>query len=209
MTDHVLDWLDDFVDGELDDASARRVQAHLGVCAECAAAEQRLRALLAAAGALPAIEPPADVWQNVQARTTGARPSRRAVLWSYRYQLAAAAVVLMLLSSALTMAVLRRSTPAAPEPNSVATLVAVANAEQDYARVARDLESALNRRTSLDSATIRIVRENLLVMDRAIAEARKALEKSPNNAELTRLVSTTYRRKINLLERTLRLSANL
>jgi hypothetical protein len=147
------------------------------------------------------------VWLNVQARTT-TKPNARAALWSLRYPLAAAAVVLIIASSTITALLLKRTAPAAaPTPNAV-TLVALDAAELEYVRIAGELEGALNDRAhQIDSATIKTVRENLVIMDRAIAEARAALQKTPGDAELSRVVSASYRRKIGMLERTLRLSA--
>jgi anti-sigma factor RsiW len=215
MTDHILELLDDYVDDELSPADAERVKAHLAGCAECAGAEQRLRKLLSAAAALPeSIEPPAEVWSNIQSLTAkqlAQRPQRNATvgnLWSLRYPLAAAAVVLIIASSTITALLLKRNAPAAaPTPNAV-TLVALDAAEREYVRISGELEAALNRHANeIDPATIKTVRENLVIMDRAIAEARAALKKTPGDAELSRLVSTGYRRKIGMLERTLRLSA--
>ena len=208
MTEHILELLDDYIDGELSAADAERVKAHLVACAACAQAEQRLRRLLASASALPqSIEPPAEVWANIQARTSALSTTRTA-LWSLRYPLAAAAVVLIIASSTITALLLRRTAPAAaPAPNAV-TLVALDAAEREYVRIASELERTLNDRSNLiDPATIKTVRENLIIMDRAIADARAALEKTPGDAELSRLVSTGYKRKIGMLERTLRLSA--
>ena len=208
MTEHILELLDDYVDGGLNAAEIERVETHLANCADCAQAEQRLRKLLAAAAALPqSIEPPADVWLNVQARTT-TKPRARAALWSLRYPLAAAAVVLIIASSTVTALLLKRTAPAAaPAPNAV-TLVALDAAELEYVRIAGELEGALNDRAhQIDPATVKTVRENLVIMDRAIAQARAALQKTPGDTELSRLVSTSYRRKIGMLERTLRLSA--
>jgi anti-sigma factor RsiW len=210
MTEHIIEQLDDYVDGVLSTAEAEQVKAHIAACAECARAERKLRNLLQSAAALPqSIEPPAEVWANVQARTT-ARPARAAALWSLRYPLAAAAVVLIIASSTVTALLLKRQTPAtatASTSNAV-SLVALEAADREYARIAQELERSLNNRAGeIDPATIKVVRENLVIIDRAIAEARAALEKSPGNTELSRIISTSYRRKIGMLERTLRLSA--
>ena len=212
MTEHIIEQLDDYVDGVLSAAETEQVKAHIATCAECARAEQKLKTLLSAAAALPpSIEPPAEVWANVQARTT-ARPTRAATLWSFRYPLAAAAVALIIASSTITALLLRNnssaSTPASASAGNTVSLVALEAADREYARIAQELERSLNSRAAeIDPATIKVVRENLVIIDRAIAEARAALEKSPGNTELSRLISTSYRRKIGMLERTLRLSA--
>jgi hypothetical protein len=53
----------------------------------------------------------------------------------------------------------------------------------------------------LDTMTVRIVRENLAIIDRAIADARIALQKDPGNAYLNFHLAQTMRRKVELLRR--------
>jgi len=53
----------------------------------------------------------------------------------------------------------------------------------------------------LDTATVRIVRKNLAVIDRAISEARMALRNDPGNAYLNLHLANTMRRKVDLLRR--------
>jgi len=209
MNAHVTEQLDDFVDGRLSPASATEVAAHLATCTECAQAEKQLRSLLAAAQALPAsIQPPAQVWSAVRARTIDAPRLRRDLFWSARYQLAAAAVILMLVSSALTALLLRSPREPAVAAMDSAVPAALTEAQQEYDRVASQLELRLvNQSPALDTVTARVVRENLLIIDQAIAEARAALERNPQNPNLRRLISTSYQRKIQILERTIRLSS--
>jgi hypothetical protein len=49
--------------------------------------------------------------------------------------------------------------------------------------------------------TVRVVRENLAIIDRAIADARIALQKDPGNAYLNFHLAQTMRRKVELLRR--------
>ena len=65
-----------------------------------------------------------------------------------------------------------------------------------------ELEDALARNESrLDTATVRVVRQNLAVIDRAIAEARAALQNDPANTYLNLHLADTMRRKVELLRR--------
>ena len=65
-----------------------------------------------------------------------------------------------------------------------------------------DLQAALTQNESrLDTGTVRIVRQNLALIDRAIAEARIALQKDPGNAYLNLHLADTMRRKVELLRR--------
>ena len=211
MNEHVLDQIDDFVDGRLAAEQAEQLRLHLAECAECRNAERQLRSMLAAAANLPAsIEPPAQVWQAVRLRTVDAGRQRRAALWSIRYQLASAAVLLILVSSGLTALLLQPADGGASDPVAAQAdpRAALSSAEQEFVRIATELEATLaGRSEAIDTATARLVRENLDIIDRAIADARSALERDPLNPDLGRLISTNYRRKIQVLESTLRLSA--
>ena len=163
-----------------------------------------------AISALPeSIEPPPEVWAGIRARTIDAKLQRRALLWSLRYHLAAAAIVIILVSSGFSIW-LMQSTQAPGTPASVSALADLTAAELEYDRVAAQLVTALNQQSAaVDTATLRIVRENLEIIDNAILTARGALARSPGNADLSRLISTGYQRKIDMLERTLRLSSRL
>ncbi|MGH7468532.1 MAG: anti-sigma factor family protein [Longimicrobiales bacterium] len=209
MSEHVIQQLDDFVDGHLPPAEQVRVESHLAACAACRTAEQQLRELLSAAQQLTAaIDPPAEVWARVRARTIDLHLHRRQMLWSLRYPLAAAAVVLIVLSATLTAVLLKPAAAPQVALSERSIQIALTAADREYDRIARELESTLASRTpALDSATARLVRENLLIIDGAIADARAALERNPDNPGLSRLISTSYQRKIQILERTLRLSA--
>ena len=65
-----------------------------------------------------------------------------------------------------------------------------------------ELQDALSRNESrLDTSTVRVVRENLALIDRAIAQARAALDADPANAYLNLHLADTMRRKLELLRR--------
>ena len=56
MSSHVTDWLGAYLDGELRGLRLRRVESHLGRCAECQAELERLRALTALLHESPSAE---------------------------------------------------------------------------------------------------------------------------------------------------------
>ena len=210
--------LNDHVDGLLPAPAAAAVEAHLAACAACRAEVEGLRDLLAGAAALPrAVAPPAELWDALRAATT-ARPARAA--WTVRMtrrELAAAAVLLVALSSGITAALMRDR--GAPAPGGVAAVerdaarpraewVEFRRAEAEYVSTADDLEALLaGNRAALTPETVRTVEESLRVIDAAIRDARAALARDPANAELSNVLAATYRDKIDVLERTLRLSA--
>jgi hypothetical protein len=65
-----------------------------------------------------------------------------------------------------------------------------------------ELQDALTvNESKLDTATVRIVRENLAIIDRAIAQAQRALRRDPGNSYLNLHLANTMRQKIELLRR--------
>jgi hypothetical protein len=65
------------------------------------------------------------------------------------------------------------------------------------------------RRERLSPETIASVERNLEVIDRALAEVRAALERDPGNKELTRMLVSTHRKKVDTLRRVVWLSTAL
>jgi hypothetical protein len=54
-------------------------------------------------------------------------------------------------------------------------------------------------RGTLDTTTVRVLERNLALIDRAIADARRALAADPSNSYLNAHLAQTMRRKIDLL----------
>jgi hypothetical protein len=97
----------------------------------------------------------------------------------------------------------QRQTPgtvqSTPRPDGI-TPVGIWTGRADAAIA--DLQDALERNENrLDTATVRVVRENLALIDRAIAQARAALAADPGNAYLNLHLADTMRRKLELLRR--------
>jgi anti-sigma factor RsiW len=83
MSDHVLEWLGAYHDGELHGARRRQVEGHLQGCAECRAeleALQRLSVRLQASPPMPARTPPEQFAAGVRLRLGPPPPSERARL---------------------------------------------------------------------------------------------------------------------------------
>ncbi len=223
------DRLSEYVDGELDPAERAALEVHLQLCAGCAGTVGELRAVLLRAGALGAIAPDTDLWPAIEARIAaprkarvfdlndrpgrdaaraagpGARQPRR---WSFTLpQLAAAAALIVMLSSVTMWTVLSRR-PAAVAPTSgpsvappSAAVVQPAGFEATrYDAAIADLERVLDeRRGELDPATVRVVEQNLLIIDQATAQARRALAADPANRYLNGHLATQLMRKLTLL----------
>ena len=71
-----------------------------------------------------------------------------------------------------------------------------------YDAAIADLERVLDlHREQLDSATVRVLEENLRIIDAAIDEARRALEADPANSYLNGHLVNSMQRKLDLLRR--------
>lgn len=214
----VLDRLDDYEDGALTEAELHAIEMHLAGCDGCRAEAARSRDLLRkAASASREMDPPRDLWPGIASRiaTQGEPLAGRRARWflSRPSGLAAAAAVVIALASILA----RRGPGPAPTPAGSAAAVSatggsehVQAAEVDYIRATGQLMDALDaRRSSLSPETRSAVDENLRVIDDAVRQVRDALEKDPGNRQLTRMLASTHQKKLDLLLRLLKLSAQI
>ena len=128
--------------------------------------------------------------------------------WSFSFpQLAAAAILLMTLSGGTVW--LLRSPDSVPGNIATTPRVGVtaptavnagATASQSYAAAVADLERVLARgHGQLDTATVRVIQQNLDAIDKAIAQAQQALAADPANLYLNTHLAETMRRKLDLL----------
>jgi hypothetical protein len=222
---------DALVDGELPAEQAAEVARHLESCAHCRGRAESLRTVMSSLAALPrAVHPEEDLLPGIRARLTSrgageeaapvpAEPSHRraAVGWARPWRLAAAAVLVAMISSAVTVAVMRSrggleggavAGPASAEglsPEILASDPALARLsvlEAEYMRAAEDLARAFGARASaLDPETRTLVAGNLAAIDRAIAEVRDALVAAPASEELRLLLLASHERKLDFLRR--------
>jgi anti-sigma factor RsiW len=217
-TDHpAFDQLSELADGDLALEAVASIERHLAQCAACRAELAGLRAVIERAGTLPAsIEPPAEAWIALRHRLRRhSRSAPRRSYWIREWGLrAAAAVVLVVGSSALTVLVLRSRVPAhvasAPATTAAAPAVpaAVRAVERSYADVLDELTVTISaQRGTLGPETIATLERTLRVIDEAIAEARAALAADPRNAALLDVLSANYEQKVQLLRRVSELPA--
>jgi predicted anti-sigma-YlaC factor YlaD len=211
--------LDEYVDGDLVAAEVHELELHLASCSSCRDEERELRSLLAQAAALPRqVRPERDLWPEI-AEEIG-RPRRvlgfpvRTAAWGGGLAAAAALVVAILAG--------RGPTPADPafratddDPSRAPAYAAASpeaelrEAEADYERATKALLAALEaHRDQLAPLTLESVEKNLAVIDRAVSEVRAALLRDPGNPELTRMLAATQRKKVDVLQRVVKLSAS-
>jgi hypothetical protein len=214
------DRLDDYVDGALAGAELHEVELHLAGCAACAGEERRLHALLAGAAALPReLSPPRDLWPEIAQRIAAARPRaaapavRRVWSWSPALLAAAAAVVLAL------GATLTRVWPPAAGPEAGTGVAqeaawttdpALLAAEREYARATSQLMTALEaQKATLPPETVAAVEKDLVTIDAALRQVRGALRQDPDNAQLSHMLASTHQKKVDVLQRVVRLSTQI
>lgn len=182
--------------------------------------EAELRRLSEMTDRLPReMDPPAEAWDAIRAQmardesaATRPREARAAAVWQRPAFLAAASLLLVAGSSALTFVALRaRGAPpaavASSSPgsaaNTVSTLVRFTGKENEYLeRVSGLLAVIESGEIELAPETVVKVKESLAVIDAAILEARAALARDPANRELIEMLEATYEKKVDLLERT-------
>ena len=211
--------LNDYFDAELGGVEARELEDHLTECSECRAELDGFEALRTEARHLPrSIEPTRDLWPGIDSAL--GRRLRDRSLWSLRYPLAAAAVLLIAISSTLTLLLHDRSpeparsrtmVPAGPAVSADALLASQWRAvEEEYLRATAELLDALETaRPELPPAAIELIERNLRIIDAAIQESRSALAADPSNRDIVQLLAAGYEKKLELLRYANRVATEL
>ena len=226
MTHEVIKHLlDDYATGDLPDEAHPAVEEHIAACALCAAEVESLKQILARAAELPkSIAPPPDAWSQIRsviARDESATRADASVsrfeIWNRPYVLAAAAILVAVLSSAGTAVYMNAHYSGALARAAVgsnlssdatpATLAAFTIEENNYLRTASMLQALLDQQeASLAPETVAQLKASLAAIDEAILEARNALARDPANKLLVEMLSASYRQKVDLLRRTTELT---
>jgi anti-sigma factor RsiW len=224
MTTNHSRWTDQlsaYLDGELPAEKRAALEEHLGSCVACRSVLEDFQAIVAAAPQYAGREPEQDLWPEIRDEIDAGRevpltPRRRALPRMFTLpQMVAASIAFALVSSSAVYFLLR------PEPVPVATVqppVAAppgslaapsfrsVRAGAAYDQAVSDLERVLAEgRNRLDPRTLKVIEDNLGVIDRALAEARAAIAADPAaNSYLSAQVVANMHRKLELL----RLAAN-
>ena len=106
IPEHIDSLLSAWFEGDLADAERRAVDQHLRECLRCAAIVRDLEAISREAAKLPAMAPSRDLWEGIAARIEAPvielKPRQAPAMPRRHWQMAAAAVVLMAVSSGVT-----------------------------------------------------------------------------------------------------------
>jgi len=232
--------LSELADSSLSGEARARVTGHLEGCEACRAAFADIRRIRQEARSLPKAVPSPELWEKVRARVeaerrgadvVSIRPHRRwfpgtTGAWAMG---AAAAVLLVALSTGLVMMMRgsqapatrsASSNPVAQQPGAPATAAAhgshadlvqsiemeMQQADQHYEKALAGLEQvAREGQGSLDPRTAAVLQKNLGVLDQAIKESRSALQQQPSSEMARSSLFEALSRKVQLLQDTVAL----
>jgi len=233
MTDRFRTRLSEYLDGELAPEEVTLLERHLAECPDCRDTVQDLKAVVATAQGLEPRLPPEDLWPGIAAEIanlpasavepsadTTVRPlSHR--LRERRYtlsipQLAAAAVALIGLSAGSAWIVgssgASGSPLAADAPQAAAAFTAAGSGTDGasgYAKAIEDLQAALfHGEGAMDSVTVGKIKHSLLTIDRAIADALRALEEDAADPYVRQHLAEAQRKKVRFLRQAVSLQAS-
>jgi len=235
--------LEDFHDHELSEMRAGEVRQHLDACSACAAELRILeseRELFERYRAHQANEASASApkWDVLHERISryddGAAASQRAQAGGARrfgwlgflagsplVRQAVYATLLVALSVAGTLIMVKRNRPAPPVPTASvqmqgrvvpasvdkdsvgldSAMRAVRRAEQEYIQAIQLLNEIVDRRKpSLDPKLVREIESNLKSIDESIAATRRAYYERPSDPELAQYMLAAYSKKVELLQ---------
>lgn len=214
--------LDDALDGTLAPDDAAALAAHLEGCPACRDLQADLALIREASAALDRPIAPAHGWTALAAQLERegrlAAPARRTPWGGYAW-MALAATLLAGVGGGLIYRASERVAPPAPAtsagtaPSSAAPgnardaraveaiEIELRLAAEHYEKAIAALEGlAAEDRTRLDPAVARVVERNLVLIDQAIADSRKALQGQPGSLVAQESLFDAYRRKVSLLQ---------
>lgn len=210
MSEHMLDQLSDYLDDELDSATTAAVARHLAECQACAETLEQLRAVRTWAPGYAGLPTSRDLWPQVKRGI--ATPAKSVLPWHGRRVtiglplLLAASVILVLLSATVVM-LMRPGTgstsigvpPILVQHAGWSDSTQQATNDQYDAAVAQ-LEALLaTNDTLIEPGTLKVIRQSLMKIDKAINDAQQAIKQDSNNAFLRASIAANMRRKLALL----------
>lgn len=189
---------DAYVAGTLSEAESAALETHLDGCAGCHEALAYHEREIGPVSGLPrSVAPHADLWPGIESRLASRKGRGRIAVPGWL--LAAAAVLLMAISSGATVLYLRRLPSDLPPSRPSSNMTAL---ESQYRAASAELTDALEQaRPRLSPETVSTIERSLRIIDQALAESRAALARDPGNEALGQLVVAVWRQKVDLLRR--------
>lgn len=207
--------LSEYADDELSVAERLAVDEHLAGCGDCRQVLSEMQAVASRARSLTDEPPAGDLWPGIAAEIgSGSRREprvlemRAARRFSFTLpQLVAASLALMVLSGGLVWIARlggeRTDFPAVTASDrQPAPILPATFAEAHYDEAIADLQQTLDAgRAKLDPETVRVLEQNLIAIDSAIEQCRRALAADPANGYLSDHLVAAKKRKLALLRR--------
>jgi putative zinc finger protein len=220
------DRIDELVDGTLDGAGRRELDAHLATCAECRALADDLLAIRRAAGHLPPLMPPDRIWQQIAPRVSAPirAVSRPTPNWRERLAVPLAVAAVLLAAVAITAVMRQWRNPSAPSQTSSAAATGAVPGSSDataaelkslqaelelaqthFENAIQKLDALAKDQRGLDPQVAANLQKAQLVIDQSIDESRAALKVNPANERAQESLFEAFRTKISLLQDTISL----
>lgn len=209
-----LNAINELVDGTLGPLRRTELELHLEGCDGCSALRADLQQIRDTAGALETMQPPPAAWAGIEARlrAEGRVAPRPLGIRARPYAALALAAVLVLAVGASLFLLTSRGPAPAPAATgagvigNAAPVHPVQSVESEMALTEKHFQNVVERADQvLDSATAAVLQKNLLVMNQALEESRKALEADPQNLPARQSFYETLRQKIQFLQTTIAL----
>ncbi len=221
MNDNWTERLSAYLDEELSPDERAALERHLETCDECRVALKQLRGVVAWAADFEGREPANDVWPQISA-AIGDAPSgvvnldnrrRRPMRITFSIPQSLAAAIALAVVGAGGWWLARATAPQnqmstvidISAPDAAATVTATIAVAQKYGPAISDLEQVLlHEHGTLDSNTVRVLREQLAIIDRALAEAQAALAQDPASDFLADHYTGMMKKKLDVLRQAAR-----
>ena len=226
MSDRFTSLLSDYLDHDLPRAEYEPLERHLESCAECRAILSELAAVKSRAASLVDPPVPDDLWAGIASRIGPAgsvshRPRpvlielpRRARAWAMPQWLAAAAAFAVVAAGAVWFAqgglngratreglAVRQGAPLTISDGGNSATAAGFDADRIESEI-QELQAALELgRGRLAPETVKVLEDNLLIIHKALSDARTALKQDPANRELQDYFAGSVQRKLDLVRR--------
>ena len=199
----ILERLDEYIDGELDDRERESVREHLEVCATCSRERESTVRLLQQARELSLDEEPSrDLWVGIRGRITEPAVGSRSTRGRLVLVAAAAILILAVVSGPRLLDPVDRTGNDPLAASGQVMPVSYQEADERFAELRDQLLADLTcGEDRLDPEMVRMVRKSLKVMDDSSAEIRKALAADPGNSGLRRMLLASYHHQAKLLTR--------
>ena len=220
-----LNAIHELVDGTLGPLRRAELELHLESCDGCRALAADLQEIARSARSLDVLEPPEHVWKSIAGRLRTERgmtePSGALGRHRSMAMLAIAAALVLAVGASLFMlrkpvtppqATATAQAPGEPASGNAASEDPVQGVVKKLAvteTAFQDLVTASEATNTVDPKTAAALKKNLLVMNEAINETRKALDADPQNAPARASLYEVLKQKIQFLQETIALMNEL